>query len=299
MSAKKACHAFFLSGKNKGQKCGKKTKDEFCGIHRKRKQTEEKHIDYKDLKEEKKCQDSITYNTRNMKKMCEIVTGEQNKNIDNMYELTINSILNECKTINICFSKTGDGRIISAVKENEYLDSLCKKLLQKYPYYNIEIPKERFWYDIRINTIPINLKLTTGKTDNAFNKRAITSTISCLEPCINQNTNFNKFYQDMKKNSSKNERQYIKEYHYLVINKNTGQALLKSILDIHTYKKNSSNILQINWDNEFKNLDYLTPPDKTRQKIIELLKVIQTSLKEAYERSKLFIDADIENDFSK
>jgi hypothetical protein len=298
MSAKKICQAIFISGKNKGKTCGKKTQGEFCGIHSRIKSTEKKH-NYEDLKVERKCQDSITYNTRNMKKMCEVITGEQEKNLDKMYEVTIKSIMTECKTINMSFSKMGDGRIISAVKEKEYLDTLSEKLLQKYPDYKIEIPKERFWYDIRINTIPINLKLTTGKTDNAFNKRAITSTISRVEPCINQNTNFNTFYQDMRKYSSKNERQYTTEYHYLVVNKNTGQVLLKSILDIHTYKKNSSNILQINWDNEFKNLSYMTPADKTREKIIELLKVIQTSLREAYERSKLFIDADIENDFSK
>jgi hypothetical protein len=46
------------------------------------------------------------------------------------------------------------------------------------------------------------------------------------------------------------------EYHYLVINKNTNEMLLKSIFDIHTYKSNPCNDLQINWDNEFKNIEY-------------------------------------------
>lgn len=125
MSEKKICQAILISGKSKGKICGKNIQGEFCGIHNRSKK--------KDLNIERKCQDSITYNTRNMKKMCEVITGEQDKNLNKMYELTIKAIIDECKTINISFSKTGDGRIISAVKEKEYLEKLSDKLLQKYP----------------------------------------------------------------------------------------------------------------------------------------------------------------------
>ena len=35
MSTQSGCKAVILSGKNKGQICGNKTKDDFCGHHKK------------------------------------------------------------------------------------------------------------------------------------------------------------------------------------------------------------------------------------------------------------------------
>jgi uncharacterized alkaline shock family protein YloU len=83
------------------------------------------------------------------------------------------------------------------------------------------------------------------------------------------------------------------EYHYLVVNKNTGKILLKSILDIHTYKTNPCNDLQINWSNEFINIDFMTPDLSFKEKIKELLKAIQNSVKQAIAGMKEFADANI------
>jgi hypothetical protein len=215
---------------------------------------------------------------------------------DLTYTETIQSIKEECGKINITYSKKGDGRIISAIKEKAYLDKLEAGLKAKHPSIEIIRPKERFWFDIQINGIPINLKLTTGKTDNAFNKRSIVASISCSDPSISQNTNFNKLYDALKSCSKSDERNPSTEYHYLVVHKNTGTILLKSILDIHSYKSNPSNILQINWNNEFKNIDYTC--DDFKEKIRELLKTIQTSLKKQYENSKKFLEANIDKDFA-
>lgn len=212
------------------------------------------------------------------------------------YLETIHAIKEECKTINISYSAEGDGRITSAVKEKPYLDKLEEGLKSKYPSFKIERPKERYWYDIQINSIPINLKLTTGKTDDAFNKRSIVATIACGDPTISQNTNFNTLYDALKKCVKTDTRKYETEYHYLAIHKKTGAILLKSILDIHSYKSNPSNILQINWDNEFKQITYVCEDSKAKTR--ELLKTIQTSLKKQYENSKKFIEADIEKEFA-
>jgi hypothetical protein len=212
------------------------------------------------------------------------------------YRETIKAIKTECGKINLTYSKGGDGRITSAVTEKPYLDKLESGLKAIYPSFTIVRPKERFWYDIEINSIPINLKLTTGKTDNAFNKRSIVASISCSGASITQNTNFNTLYDALKKCEKANERNPFTEYHYLAVHKNTGTILLKSILDIHTYKSNPSNILQINWDNEFKHIDYECEDFKEKRK--ELLKTIQTSLKKQYENSKMFIEADIDKDFA-
>jgi hypothetical protein len=186
-----------------------------------------------------------------------------------------------------------DGRLDSAVKEKAWLTVFIKNLPEKYI---IEIPKARYWYDIKVNGIPINLKLTTGRADNAFNKKAVEATMACGgNLCTNQNSDYNDLYSNLKK-CVKNGRNIPTEYHYLVVNKNTREILFKAILDIHTYKTNPSNIMQINWKNEFKEIAYKSSDFKA--KIRELMKVIQSSLKQWYERSKIFIEADIDKDFA-
>ena len=145
------------------------------------------------------------------------------------YSDTIQAIKAECLKINISFSKEGDGRITSAIKEKEYLDALKKGLLDNYAGFTVEISKERFWYDIMINSIPINLKLSSGGTDNAFNKIAIIYTITGAD-CSKRNMNYDEWFNIIKDSKKKDTRNKQTEYHYLVVHKDTGQVLLDSLL---------------------------------------------------------------------
>ena len=125
----------------------------------------------------------------------QILLDRKNNNIYNKTEILIKEISGK---INLTYSKDGDGRITSAIKEKEYLDILERELKLKDPTIIIERPKERYWYDIRINTIPINLKITTGGTDNAFNKVAIFG-----EEPSNKCMNYNQWYKFVKNNIKK------------------------------------------------------------------------------------------------
>lgn len=215
------------------------------------------------------------------------------------YHQIIQATKDECAKINLTYSKDGDGRISSAVKEREYLNILEKGLKDNHPSLKFEHqPVERWWWDFRVNGIPINLKLTTGGTDNAFNKVAIIYSISGVE-LEKKNMNYNQFFKIIKECPKKAERIHMTEYHYLVINKNTGKALLKSILDIHTFKTNPCNDLQINWSNEFNHIEFVTPDLNFKEKIQDLLKAIQTSVKQAIAGMKDFADANIELEFPK
>lgn len=215
------------------------------------------------------------------------------------YPQIIQAIKDETAKINLIYSKDGDGRITSAVKESEYLNLLEKMLKDKHPSLKFEHqPVERWWWDFRVNGLTINLKLTTGGTDNAFNKVAIIYSISGNE-VEKRNMNYNQFFKAIKECPKKVERNHMTEYHYLVVNKNSGKALLKSILDIHTFKTNPCNDLQINWSNEFNNIEFVTPDLKFKEKIQELLKAIQTSVKQAIAGMKEFADANIEAEFPK
>jgi len=206
------------------------------------------------------------------------------------YGFTIKCINEECKSINLTKSDESDGRISSAIAEKPYLSELKKRLVEKH-VFSVEIPNDRHWYDIRINDIPINLKITTGSTsDNALNKVAVIYSLTGIE-VKNKNMNFDCFYKHLQNSKIKKERDPKTEYHYLVINKTNGNILLKSILDIHCYKSNPSNILQINWNNEFKFIDYRC--ESFNDKAVELLSVIQKSIREAINSMEKFADADL------
>lgn len=189
-------------------------------------------------------------------------------------------------------SQCDDGRITSALKEREYLERLKVGLEISNSDIVVDIPGVRCWYDVKINDIPINLKITTGSTDNAFNKTAIYYTITGRDD-IGTNLNFNGWWARLKEAEKKEMRDPESEYHYLVVDKNSGAVLLKSILDIHTYKSNPSNILQINWRNEFVNEDYQTPPLEFKNKQKELVSVIQSSVSQNIINSLKFAAANL------
>ena len=109
--------------------------------------------------------------------------------------------------------------------------------------------------------------------------------------------NYNQFFKTIKECPKKSERIHMTEYHYLVVNKKTGTILLKSILDIHSFKTNPCNDLQINWNNEFNHIDFVTPDLDFKQKIKELLKTIQASVKQAIEGMKEFASGNIDAEF--
>lgn len=216
------------------------------------------------------------------------------------YSDVIKALNEACTSVNISYSDTNnsnDGRIISAIKESEYIQKLKLYLNQSYPTLSFEYqPSDRFWYDFKIHSIPFNLKLTTGGSDNAFNKVAILFSISGSE-IQKKNMNFNEFYSLLKKYSKKSIRNQFTEYHYLAVNKNSGKFIIKSLFDIHSYKSNPCNILQINWNTEFLHSNSITPDILVCQKINTLLKTIQYSIKQSISSMQEFANANFDQDF--
>jgi len=207
-----------------------------------------------------------------------------------MYETIYSEILTTAKLIGLSTSE-GDGRLDSAMKEGPFLVELKRILLEKHPDWVIDIPKERSWCDIMIQSIPINLKLTEAKSsDNCANKRAIFFSITGNADYPYSST-WNDLFDKLTTTPVKSHRDKTTEYHYLVKNKLTGDVLLKAMFDIHTYVSNPSNDLQINWKNEFTHLDY--QPEDYPKKVHELLKCLQTSIKAMIERTARFANADL------
>jgi len=199
-------------------------------------------------------------------------------------------------SLSLFSNKIMDGRLNSAMLETPFLSLLTSKIKKKHPLISIEIPPPRYWYDIKIHNIPINLKITNGGTDNVFNKKAILYTLIKNENVKIPNTmSFSEWYSHILKYSSNitTLREPFKEYHFLVIHKKSKDILFKSMLDVKHYKSNPSNILQVNWNAEFE----MNPNSNsnTNSKIIDILKIIQKSLISEYNSKQLFIHSNIDN----
>jgi hypothetical protein len=260
-----------------------------------------------ELNIEKLCDDFLTKNTITSDVAPKINTEtnvkDNTQKVDmssKEYNDTIFDILSVAKSIK--YTKEGsDGRIDSAVKEEQFLTDMKNQLLKMHPDWKIEILPPRSYCDIIVNSIRINLKLSNCRSsDNSVNKKSIYYSITGLTNYLNT-SNWNDFFEmltDAKTtNQIKKQRNKHTELHFLVKNKITGYALLKPIFDIHTYVHNASNDLQINWKNEFENLEYQTKDDEYSNKVQSLLSCIQTSVKQKIDTTKKFAEADIKKLF--
>lgn len=237
-----------------------------------------------------------SYNEKDLNEIVEAIQQMATVSLDDKnYETLINDIMSAAKSI--CIHKEGcDGRIDSAMKEMPFLKELKRVLLEKHPDWEIVLSPPRASCDFMVNSIRFNLKLTDCKSsDNSMNKPSIYYSITGLTH-YPYSSNWNEFLDRLtdakQKGHIKTTRDPFTEYHYLVKNKLTGDVLLKSIFDIHTYVSNASNDLQINWKHEFAHQTYQTNDTDYMQKVLSLLLCIQTSVREMIERTKRFAEAD-------
>lgn len=206
------------------------------------------------------------------------------------YIETIRAIRAACAAINLTYSREGDGRLESAAKEGPYLEALKSRLTTGG--HTVEIAPPRYWYDVRIDGIPFNLKLTEcASADNVFDKVSIHYTICGVET-TKKNMNIDDWWAGIMAAPRKATRDRATEYHFIVVNKLTGAALVKSLVDIHSYKKNPCNILQIAWANEFTHAAYEVPDAAYKAKIAELLGTIRASIAQRRASEDAFMAAD-------
>lgn len=208
------------------------------------------------------------------------------------YQNIVKAIRGICSNIRINFNTTGDGRIEAAIKEEEYLQLFKARMVEAHPDIAVEIAPPRFWFDVRVGGIPINLKLTTLGTDNGMNKKAAYYSITGRED-YPYSSNWNDFWKRICDGPRKEERVQMTEYHYLVVNKADGDFILKAMLDIQNFRPNACNDLQIDWKKEFKVRDVLTDDPDYDDAVKHLLRVVQTSVSMAHATSRSFLEADI------
>ena len=182
-----------------------------------------------------------------------------------------------------------DGRCISSFKEGEVLHTLGDYFASNYPTISYEIqPKPRWWWDMRIGGIPFNLKLTScSSADNAFNKTALYYSIIGKEPSKGIRS-YNDFWKLLKATTFKTERVKQTEYHYLSVNKNTGDFLVRSLFDVEHIRGNPSNDLQIHWGKEFTIKDDEVKQLSHRERTEIIIRLLQVALQKRIASIKEF-----------
>ena len=177
------------------------------------------------------------------------------------------------------FSKQlSDGRVNSSIDE----EILTDKLMSHFGHEIIKKTKCRTWYDIKVfdkyyGWIPVNIKTTTMKTsDNTGNLAmcvyAYTDEVLDLDKQYSNGEMSRLFYEKLK--YKKYNRNYKKDYYFLVLNKNNQKdVVINSIKGISHITPNLNNLpFQICWN---KNRTYKY--EHINIKISKLLEVLKRS----------------------
>lgn len=187
------------------------------------------------------------------------------------------------------FSKSNsDGRINSVMDE----ETIINLLIAEFPL-NIERADDRCWHDMVFVwdnfRYYINIKCSTGQTDNALNKKAIVYSLSTLDPdAIAKSMNINKMVTYINDNP-KETRSPSKEYYYLYVDKIDGSVILKSLLDIQHFVANSINILQINWKKEKRDAHQFNSMDINEARH-NVLSVVTKSIKTYFDGCSILLE---------
>lgn len=184
-----------------------------------------------------------------------------------------------------------DGRIVSIEKEKDVVTAISNN-------FECIIPPPRHWFDIALmfneQLIYCNIKISTGKTDNAKQKKGIVHSLTNLhEKSIRNNMNFNKMHQ-LIHDHALDSRVYEREYYYIYLDKKDKSVIIRSMCDIMHFQSNPCNFLQINWDAEKKRTNIDATDDLTESKK-RILGTIAQSIKKFVDSSNDFMNAYLPN----
>lgn len=140
---------------------------------------------------------------------------------------------------------TPDGRINSALYENEILEPLVKS------GFKIERPKTRDWFDFSFDEdgrfYPVNIKVSTTKTyDNLNCKLGIYYALTGEKPDFDNGINWEEYFKKLKENIKPNDR----DYYFLIINKdNPSDVFSTSLKCLESIIPNGNNLpFQAKWN---------------------------------------------------
>ena len=153
-----------------------------------------------------------------------------------------------------------DGRVNSIDDENTIIDILVEKYGD-----NIEVPKARDWWDVKVFGYPLNIKSSKfgSAADNFSSKAAILYALTDLPEDKVKVTSWKKFQEALAKNSSEDNQ---RDYYIFALNKTTNEVHLSSLKTLSKITPNGNNLpFQIKWANN------TNPVSRTHRQAYEFL----------------------------
>ena len=135
-----------------------------------------------------------------------------------------------------------DGRVNSIDDEDTIIDLLVEKYGD-----NIEKPKARCWWDVKIFGHPLNIKSSNFKSgDNFSSKLALLYALTDIPEGEIKANSWKSFQEKLKEHKGENNR----DYYIIVLSKLDGKVYLQSLKSLRKINSNGNNLpFQVNWGN--------------------------------------------------
>tara|TARA_R100001510_G_C7576064_1_gene150738 strand:+ start:89 stop:682 length:594 start_codon:yes stop_codon:yes gene_type:complete len=135
-----------------------------------------------------------------------------------------------------------DGRVNSIDDEDTIIDLLVEKYGD-----NIEKPKARCWWDVKIFGHPLNIKSSNFKSgDNFSSKLALLYALTDIPEEEIKANSWKSFQEKLKEHKGENNR----DYYIIVLSKVDGKVYLQSLKSLRKINSNGNNLpFQVNWGN--------------------------------------------------
>jgi len=178
-----------------------------------------------------------------------------------MYPQILTEVVEYLNSISICVSENHeDGRVNSIDDE----DTIIKLLIKKYGD-NIEVPKARDWWDVKVFGYPLNIKSSKygSAADNFSSKAAILYALTNLPEEKVKVTSWKKFQDALLNYSSEDNH---RDYYIFSLNKQTNEVYLSSLKSLRKITPNGNNLpFQVKW------ADNTEPVQRTHRQAYDFL----------------------------
>jgi hypothetical protein len=178
-----------------------------------------------------------------------------------MYPQILTEVVEYLNSISICVSENHeDGRVNSIDDE----DTIIKLLIKKYGD-NIEVPKARDWWDVKVFGYPLNIKSSKygSAADNFSSKAAILYALTNLPEEKVKVTSWKKFQDALLNHSSEDNH---RDYYIFSLNKQTNEVHLSSLKSLRKITPNGNNLpFQVKW------ADNTEPVQRTHRQAYDFL----------------------------
>ena len=135
-----------------------------------------------------------------------------------------------------------DGRVNSIDDE----DTIIDLLIERYGD-NVEKPKARCWWDLKLFGYPTNIKSSNFKSgDNFSSKLALLYALTDIPEEEIKANSWKSFQEKLKEHKGENNR----DYYIIVLSKLDGKVYLQSLKSLRKINSNGNNLpFQVNWGN--------------------------------------------------